>query len=216
MPFKHSQHVRNDIATRLTTGQKPKDIAEALNISSKTIYRYKKTFLRDAKDNSYIAPEIKATPRESISREQLLALSDIMTQNSKITLKELMYKAIHDNIFESEDTAPDTSTVYRRLVKLGYKWQKPKYSDPRAKRTRIQFERCCFRQAQQNGMDAKLLLSMDESNFYYEQATRAWCTSYKQPTLEKPEGKIMGRSMFATIGHTKIKGDPKHSYIGHL
>ena len=207
MPLKHSQDVRNDIATRLTAGQKPKDIAEALDISSKTIYRYKKSFLRDG--DTYVAPEIKSTPRECISREQLLALSDIMHNNPKITLKELLQKAIEDNIFDSAETAPDTSTVYRRLVKLGYKWQKPKYSDPRAKRSRIQFERCCFRQAQQNGMDAKLLLSMDESNFYYEQGTRAWGTTYKPPTLEKPKGKIMRRSMFATIGYTEIKSEPK-------
>ena len=50
---------------------------------------------------------------------------------------------------------------------------------------------------------------MDESNFYYEQATRAWGTTYKAPTLEKPKGKIMRRSMFATIAYTEIKGEPK-------
>ena len=54
---------------------------------------------------------------------------------------------------------------------------------------------------------------MDECNFYYEQATRAWGTKYKPPTLVKPKGKIMRRSMFATIGFHEIKGDQPKAFI---
>ena len=41
---------------------------------------------------------------------------------------------------------------------------------------------------------------MDETNFYFEQASRAWGTIYKPAVLEKPKGKIPRRVMFATIG----------------
>jgi len=123
---------------------------------------------------------IHRTPKQTISREQLLAVADIMSTTPKTTLKELRAQAIENKIFESEKKAPDQSTIYRRLQQLGFKWQKPRYSDPRAKRDRIQFERCCFRQAQQNGLDANgKILSFDESNFYFEQATRAWGSTYK-------------------------------------
>lgn len=50
---------------------------------------------------------------------------------------------------------------------------------------------------------------MDESNFYYEQATRAWGTMYKPAVLEKPKGKVMRRTLFATIGFSTVGGEPK-------
>ena len=103
------------------------------------------------------------------------------------------------------------------MQQLGFKWQKPRYSDPRAKRDRIQFERCCFRQAQQNGLDANgKILSFDESNFYFEQATRAWGSTHKPPVLEKPKGKIMRRALLATIGYIEIAGQTPKAFIHWL
>ena len=85
MPFIYSDDVRTDIATRLTGGQSLPAIATALDISLKTVYRLKKTFLKDA------VPKNK-TPKQTISREQLLAVADIMSTTPKTTLKELRLK----------------------------------------------------------------------------------------------------------------------------
>ena len=208
MPFSISDEVRIDVATRLSGGQLPKAISESLNIALKTVYRLKKSFVRDGEN--FIAAPTGKIARESINREQLLALAEIMNKNSKTTMKELREQAISSAIFANTESAPDQSTIYRRLRTMGYKWQKPRFSDPRAKRTRIQFERCCFKQAQQRGLESDgKILSMDESNFYYEQATRAWGSSYRPPVLEKPKGKIMRRSMFATIGYKSVGSQVK-------
>ena len=52
---------------------------------------------------------------------------------------------------------------------------------------------------------------MDECN---EQATRAWGTKYKPPTLTKPKGKILRRSMLCTtIAFHEIKGQPPKAFI---
>jgi hypothetical protein len=51
-------------------------------------------------------------------------------------------KAVEQGIFETKETAPDISTIHRALTKkVGFKWQVPKYDDPRAQRTRVTYER---------------------------------------------------------------------------
>jgi len=88
-----------------------------------------------------------------------------------LTLKELRERLVEQGIYGSLDSVPDASTLWRQLKSMGFDWRKPKYSDPRAKRDVIKYERCSFRLAQDNGLDPTTLLSIDESNFYYEQAT---------------------------------------------
>ena len=126
MPLYYSQAVREDVATRLSGGQTPKHIAETLNLSLKTVYRLKKSFIHD--DDTYVSPPMARTVRQKINREKLLQLSEIMKSTPNITLKELLAKAIMDGIFDNEESAPDISTLHRALTKkVGFKWQKPQY-----------------------------------------------------------------------------------------
>ncbi len=76
-----------------------------------------------------------------------------------------MTNGIYSNIAE----VPDAS-MWRHLQSMGFDWRKPVYSDPRAnsKRDMIEYERCVFRLAQDNGLDPTTLLSLDETNFYYK------------------------------------------------
>jgi transposase len=210
MPLKYSQEVREDIATRLSGGMQPKQIAETLKISLKTVYRLKRSFIRDG--DTYVAPPMTRTVREKINREKLLKLSQMMKTTPNITLKELKAKAITDGIFENEETAPAISTLYRALTKkVGFKWQKPKYDDPRAKRSRVTYERCEFRRSLQEGLvDPTKTLCQDETSFYVggEAPTRAWGTVYKKPKVEK--NKMGGTKvvMYLTIGY-KLDADGK-------
>jgi len=185
-------------------------MAEILNLSLKTVYRLKKLFIHD--DDEYIDLPMPRTVREKINREKLLQLSQIMKSTPNITLKELLAKAITDGIFDSEESAPDISTLHRALTKkVGFKWQKPKYDDPRAKRSRVTYERCEFRRSLQEGLvDPTKTLCQDETSFYVggEAPGRAWGTLYKKPLVEK--NKMGGTKvvMYLTIGY-KLDTDGK-------
>jgi hypothetical protein len=112
---------------------------------------------------------------------------------------------VEEDEYDDISNVPDPSTLWRQMKKMGFKWQKPKYSDPRAKRDVIKWERCEFRRNQDSGaLDPTKLISVDETNWYYEQATRAWGTTASPATLEKPKGKVMRRSMIASIGFAKV------------
>ena len=204
MPLCYSQSVREDVATRLSANQPPKLISGALNVSLKTVYRLKKTFIRDG--DSYVAPPMLKTVREKINREKLLQLSEIMKRDGgNITLKELLAKSVQEGIFESADAAPDISTIYRALKnKVGFKWQVPQYDDPRAQRTRVTYERCEFRRSLQEGLvDPTQTLCQDETSFYIggEAPTRAWDTLHRRPKIQK--NKMGGTKvvMYLTIGY---------------
>ena len=54
---------------------------------------------------------------------------------------------------------------------------------------------------------------MDETSFYFEQATGAWGTIYKPAVLERPNGKIPRRLMFATIGFDVTSEGEKRAFI---
>jgi transposase len=120
---------REDLVNRLIGGQTPAGIATAMHIGIRTVYRLKKKFLQP--DGSYIVTAPKRVPKESITREQLLVISEIVTDNPKIRLHELKSKAIAEGIFEA-DQYPDTSTVYRRLRALGFHWGQARFDHPRA------------------------------------------------------------------------------------
>ena len=122
MPIKYSQAVREDVATRLSGGQTPKQISETLNLSFKTVYRLKKSFI--------LAPPMAKTVREKINREKLIQLSEIMQRNANTTLKELMAQAVVEKVFESTETAPDqhalqSSYKKSRLQVAGSKIRRP-------------------------------------------------------------------------------------------
>ena len=63
-----------------------------------------------------------------IDRDALVELSRLMTENPKLTLAELRQQAIDANLFDN-DTAPDTSTIWRRLQTVGFRYKKPRYQD---------------------------------------------------------------------------------------
>ena len=108
---------------------------------------------------------------------------------------------------EYSTAVTDKSTIFR----LGYVWKRARFEDPRAKRSVIQFERCCFRQAQQRGdLDQETILSMDESNYYENEQQRfVWQPKYKPVKLEKKKGRTRRASCIGTIGYKMVEGEAK-------
>jgi hypothetical protein len=137
-------------------------------------------------------------------------ISQWLTAEPKLTLKELREKAVKEGFYDSLAAVPDQSTLYRQLKKLGFNWGHARYSDPRSKRGVIKYERCAFRMAQDQGLDPTTLLSFDESNFHiWDQPRLAWGTTVKPATLEKPKGKTLRNSVYATIGFQMVGGEAK-------
>ena len=203
-----SLQTRQDIATRLGGGQTPRSIAETLHVGLKTVYRLRRAFRQP--DGSFQAVAANMATKQAFTREQLVECAGWLQEEPKLTLAELLDKAVAEGFFANVGEAPDESTLWRNLKRMGFKWKQPKYSDPRAKRGVVQFERCEFRRFQDNGLDPTTLLSMDESNFHiWDQPRRAWGTVAKPATLEKPKGKTMRNSVYATIGFKMINGEAK-------
>ena len=199
----HSQEVRQNIATRLSAGQPPRLVAESLKLGLKTIYRLNKSFIKNA--DTYVVPPAQKMHKEKIDSQKLIELSEIMASDGNITLKELRQKAVEQGIFDAE-TVPDISTMYRALTRIGFKWQTPRYDDPRAQKTsRIAYERCAFRKALENRLvDPTTCLSMDETSFYVggEAPKHLWSTTFKKKNVHKT--KMFGTSkvfMYLTIGY---------------
>jgi transposase len=205
MPYKYDDELREDIANRLNGGQGPKGIAESLNLSLRTVYRIKKSFVSD--EGMFIAVPVKTKPRDKIDRDKLIQLVEMMENNPKTTLKELIGRAVEKGVFTSKESAPHISSVHRALVRIGMRWVKPHYDDPRASRMQITFERCEFRRRLMNGLvDPESILSTDETSFTVgsEQQTRAWGTMYNKPTLTKNK---MGWDTLHTLLHNIIQNN---------
>ena len=202
-----TEEQRTELANRLNGGQPLANIAAEMKISVKTVYRLKTQF--EQEDGNFEAIPPQTASKRAFNREELIQISEWLQDEPKLTLAEIRDKLVTEGFYSSLQDVPDSSTLWRRLKNLDFKWRKPVYSDPRTKRDVIKYERCVFRMAQDNGLDPTTLLSIDETNFYYEQATRGWGTSSKAAILEKPKGKIMRRSMIATIGFNIVNGEPK-------
>ena len=199
---------RQDIAVRLNGGQTPSSIANTLGLGVKTVYRLRRQF-RQA-NGSFQAVAASVATKQAFSREQLVEISQWLLQAPKLTLAEIRQKTVDEEFFGTLEEVPDQSTLYRQLKKMGFQWGKVRYSDPRAKRDVIKYERCAFRQAQDNGLDPTTLLSMDESNFHiWDQPRNAWGTTAKPATLEKPKGKTLRNAVYATIGFKLVNGQAK-------
>jgi hypothetical protein len=158
----------------------------------------------DLVGDQYVPRKTNRTVRQHIDRDALIALSSIRSEHPKLTISEVRKKAIEDGIFE-KDSAPDISTIWRRLQKLGHRYTKPIYQDDRAKRSIRQWEACNFRKAQDEGLDPTSLLSFDESFIYYEQQTRGWGTLYKPAKLPKDKS-VPRRALLCTVGFKRVKG----------
>ena len=167
---------RQELVNRINGGQiisGPNGISAEMGISVKTIYRLKSKFTQP--DGSYEAQPAAIAMKQALTRDTLVELSQWLQAEPKLTLKELREKLVEEKIYDSLKNVPDASTLWRQLQTMGFDWRKPRYSDPRAKRDIIKFERCAFRLAQDTGLDPTTLLSIDESNFYYEQIhLRGW------------------------------------------
>jgi transposase len=100
---------RTELQNRLLGGQKPKGIAKDMGVSERTIWRLKKAFGQD--DGTYHAVAAQKATRQKTDRQMMLDLSEIVKDAPKITLEELRSKAIEDEIFESEEQAPDKHDI---------------------------------------------------------------------------------------------------------
>ena len=118
-----SQEMREHVATRLNAGQPPKEISSALGLALKSVYRMRKQFTQPGQEE-YVAAPLMRTEKDSITREALVEMSRILSKSPKMTLAELRDECVSQGLFEA-DKAPDLSTVWRRLQKVGYRWKKP-------------------------------------------------------------------------------------------
>lgn len=130
---------RQDIAVRLTGGQQPSSIATILGVGVKTVYRLRRQFRQP--DGTFQAVAASVATKEAFSREQLVEVSEWLTAEPKLTLAELRQKTVDEGFFGTLEEVPDQSTLYRQLKKMGFNWGKVRYSDPRAKRSVIKYER---------------------------------------------------------------------------
>ena len=135
--------MREDIANRLMGGQTPKGISKDLGISLKTIYRLKGKFQQE--DGTYVALPAEVASTRAFTRDTLVQISEWLVAEPKITLKEITLKLVTEGLYNSIEEVPDASTLWRRLRSMGFSWRKPVYSDPRAKRSVIKYERCALR-----------------------------------------------------------------------
>ena len=194
---------REEVANRLNGGQAVKDIASDMSLTLKTIYRLKRVF--EQIDGTFIAVAGRGTPRRAFSREDLVTISQWMVNAPKLTLKEIRERLVTDELYETIDEVPDSSTLYRHLVSIGFHWKRPIYTDPRAKRDVVTYERCLFRKAQDDGLDPTTLLSMDESFIFYEQATRSWGNIYSPAKLPKDKS-VPRRALLCTVSFRRMNG----------
>ena len=120
MPYKYNDDVREDVARRLTGGQTIESISATLGIPVRTLYRMKKRFARyDGGQRFESEQKLNKRVVPKITRDQIEQMSDIMANNSKITLTELRQKAIDDGIFLNAAEAPDISTIYKKITPWG-------------------------------------------------------------------------------------------------
>ena len=82
---------RTELQNRFMTNQSAKSIAKTMAIHPRTVYRLKRKWVQP--DGSYIATALKRLPRQTIDRQQLLDLSEIVRENPKISLRELRERA---------------------------------------------------------------------------------------------------------------------------
>jgi transposase len=205
---------RQEIVNRVTGGQRvsgPAGIAKEMGVSVKTIYKLLRQFRLE--DGSYLVTPARIARKQSLTREHLVFLSETLQASPKLTLAELRAKLVSEGHFTTLANVPDSSTIWRRLQLMGFQWRKPVYAKTNSVRSGISHERCAFRAAQDtNTLDPTSLLSIDESNFYFEQATRSWGSTAKPATLTSDI--VMRRSLIATIAF-QIEGNNEKRAIIH-
>jgi transposase len=204
MGIKYDTSVYEDVATRLNAGQTVKSISQSIGLSLKTLYRIKKKLVKNDHDQFMAVPVKGGVPRQSINREKMMELISIMQANPKLTIKALVVIAVQKGIFESAETAPHQSTIYRCLRRAGLKWQAAKYEDSKASRGQIQYERCEFkRHLHQWLIDPTKVICTDETSFLVgaEQQRKAWGGKYKPPVLERNKQGGIKVTCYASIGY---------------
>jgi transposase len=198
MPAPLPPELRERVMDLLAEGVSPTEISTRLRISRQTVYRYR----RAAQAQGQRVPEPKAAGGyrwSKLKRDDIVALAQLVTEQPKITLKELNALA-QDQRLVSEPISD--STVARALHKTGLKKRKASYRDLRTvSDPLIARERRLFREAQRQDpvLAPNTLLWMDETNVRLgEQATRAW--GVDRAVLFKPKGQSMTTGLFLTLG----------------
>ena len=129
--------IRSRVMLYLQQGLKPKLIAQQLQISSRTVGRYKK--LADAQQLSVPVVCPRGGYRSSVAllnREQILALARLLFKLPKLTIRELKQMAVHEGILD-ENKVPSDTSVWRAIKKLNINWKKASYTDPKGLIRRI-------------------------------------------------------------------------------
>lgn len=212
--------LRSRVMVCLQQGMTAKRIAQQLQISMRTVCRYKKT----TTEQQVSVPLVRSRGeyRSSIAllnRQQILFIAELLIKMPKLTIRELKQLAVEREILDPEKVPSDT-TIWRAIKKLDIDWKKASYTDPKGLvrpiaepneekvdpgAHAIMEERAAFRFIQRQGLDGQLnpynLMFMDESNLrLYDQQHHAWSHAHRRAMLLRPKGMSPTFNVIATIG----------------
>jgi hypothetical protein len=90
-----------------------KAIASDLNIALKTVYRLRVQFTEE--DGTYETVSAQMAVRQAFTRDQLVLVSSRLTDEPKLTLKEIRAKLVEEGEYSELSNVPDASTLWRQM-----------------------------------------------------------------------------------------------------
>lgn len=184
----------------LAAGHAASDIAEWLQVSRQTVWRYAQAAVEQ--DRAVPVPRPMGGYRWSkLQRDNVVSLAAWALEQPKRTLEQLRAHAADSGLEIS------TSSVARALHKTGLQKRRARFVDARTQtRPLIAAERVAFRQAQRTNpaFAAERLLFYDETLLYLnEQARMAWgAEGPAAPVLHRPKGRSASTGLLLTLGLT--------------
>ena len=211
--------LRSRIMLRVQQQMSATDIAKQLQISTRTVWRYKNAAICQ----QVSVPQVRSRGgyRSSIAmldRNQMLQLAELLMKMPKLTIRELKQMAVEKLILDPQKVPSDT-TIWRAIKKMDIDWKKASYIDPKGIRrpftdptavlepgaNAIMEERAAFRFVQRLGTEGQLnpynLMFMDESNLrLFDQQHHVWSQAHRRGILLRPKGMSPTFNVIATIG----------------
>ena len=123
--------LRSRIMLRVQQQMSATDIAKQLQISTRTVWRYKNAAIRQ----QVSVPQVRSRGgyRSSIAmldRNQMLQLAELLLNMPKLTIRELKQMAVEKLILDPQKVPSDT-TIWRAIKKMDIDWKKASYTDPK-------------------------------------------------------------------------------------
>ena len=205
MPRPLPPELRERVMALLVAGISVTEIAQRLQISRMTVYRYRQA----AQEQQQEVPEPQPAGgyrHSKLQRQEIQALAALALKHPKDTVDELRDRALQP---QGILTAPvSRTTVWRALQKAGITHKRVSFFDPKTQtEPGIAYERRAFRRAQKQDplFEPSKLLFYDETLIYLnEQQQRAWGTSEGPAHLPRAKGQSLSTAVFLTLGHGGI------------